>query len=338
VTRALYRLPWRIATSPTLAVRVADGCGLGCCDGVSKFLPLAIVATALEQGRQWPSADSIALVGGEPTRHPQIFEIVRLARQVRSKVIVCSNGYELGAERVSELRDAGVWGVNFRVNRTQSRPGWRDCSEAQIEGLRSHFAELVASVGGLLCSFEVEISMGDFRLLAETLAWAERHVDRVQRLVLHFTSPRDNRTESGRPTHMADNWSPAGWLSAPNDELAATVAWRVGRRGSDVLAASPRLLRMVSEYYNFVHGRSFSYLNPLSLHSQLTCWIAAFSDMSLRPLTKEILISLRNPSGIISPRLASQFLFCVEQEDKRGKPKCEGAAYDSLSVPINDSV
>ena len=338
MTRALYRLPWRIATSPTLAVRVAEGCGLGCCGGLSRFLPLADVASALEQARQWGSADSIALVGGEPTRHPQILELVRMARQVRGKVIVCSNGYELGAERISELRDAGAWGVNFRVNPTQDRPGWRDCSDSQLEGLRSHFAELVASVGGLLCSFEVEVSMGDFRQLAETLAWAERHVDRVQRLVLHFTSKHDNGTNAARPTDMADNWSPAGWLSATNDEIAAKVAWRVGRRGSDVLAASPRLLKIAYEYYNFIHGRSFSYLNPLSLHSQLTCWIAAFSDMSLRPLAKEILLSLRNPSGIISPRLASQFLFCVEQEDKHRKPTCEGAAYDSLSVPINDSV
>jgi len=308
VTRALYRLPWRIATSPTLAVHVADGCGLGCCERLNRFLPLADLAMALEQAKQWPSADSIALVGGEPTRHPQILELVRRARQVRGKVIVCSNGYELGAEHISELRDAGAWGVNLRVNRTQDRPGWRDCSDTQIEGLRSHFAELVASVGGLLCSFEVEVAMGDFRQLAETLAWAERHVDRVQRLVIHFTSERDDGADPAGPTDMADNWSPAGWLSTPN------------------------------EYYNFIYGRSFSYLNPLSLHSQLACWIAAFSDMSLRPLAKEILLSLRNPSGIVSPRLASQFLFCVEQEVKRCNSICEGAACDSLSVPINDSI
>ena len=338
MTRALYRLPWRIATSPTLAVHVADGCGLGCCERLNRFLPLADLAMALEQAKQWPSADSIALVGGEPTRHPQILELVRRARQVRGKVIVCSNGYELGAEHISELRDAGAWGVNLRVNRTQDRPGWRDCSDTQIEGLRSHFAELVASVGGLLCSFEVEVAMGDFRQLAETLAWAERHVDRVQRLVIHFTSERDDGADPAGPTDMADNWSPAGWLSATKDEIAAKVAWRVGRRGSEVLAASPRLLRIVYEYYNFIYGRSFSYLNPLSLHSQLACWIAAFSDMSLRPLAKEILLSLRNPSGIVSPRLASQFLFCVEQEVKRCNSICEGAACDSLSVPINDSI
>jgi hypothetical protein len=334
VTRALYRLPWRIATSPTLAVRVADGCGLSCCDGASRFIPVAEVASALEQAKQWPLADSIALVGGEPSRHPQILELVQMARGVRGKVVVCSNGYELGADRISEMRDAGAWGVNFRVNRTQNRPGWRDCTETQIEGLRSHFAELVASVGGLLCGFEVEVSSGDFRQLTETLAWAERHVDRVQRLVLHYTRQHDKEDETPHPTDMADNWSPAGWISAPN-ELAATVAWRVGRRGSDILAASPRLLKMVYEYYKLVHGRSFSYLNPLSLQSQLTCWVAAFSDMSLRPLAKEILLSLRNPAGIISPRLASQFLFSVEQEDKHRKPRCTGAACDSLSISMD---
>jgi hypothetical protein len=338
VTRDLYRLPWRVATSPTLAVRVADGCGLSCCEGLSKFLPLADVATALGQAKQWPSADSIALVGGEPTRHPQILDLVRMARQVRAKVIVCSNGYELGAERITELRDAGAWGLNFRINGTQNRPGWRDCSETQLEGLRSHFAELVSSVGGLLCSFETEVAAGDFRQLAETLAWAERHVDRVQRLVIHFIRKNDIAIDSARPAHMADSWSPAGWLSARNGELAATVAWRVGTGGGDVLAVSPRLLKIVYDYYTFLHGRSFSYLSPLSLHSQITCWIAAFSDMPFRPMAKELLAGLRKPSGIISPRLSSQFLFCVEQEEEQRKLTCLGAAYDSLSVPIDGSL
>ncbi len=333
VTRSLYRLPWRLGTSPTLAVKVSEGCGLGCCPEPSQFVPVEEVAAVLAQARHWPSADSIALVGGEPARHPHIIEIVRRAREFRGKVVVCSNGFHLNAVRLRELRNAGTWGINFRVNRNQDRPGWRDCTEAQLEGLRSHYAELVASVGGLLCAFEVEIPDGNARLLAETMAWAERHIDRVQRLVLHYEEP-ERPENPARPRDMAENWSPAGCLATDSGDVAATVAWRVGRRGGEILAASARLLRMLCEYYKRVHGRPFAYLNPQSLTSQITCWLAALSDMSLRPLANEIVAGLRSPSRFASPRLASQFLFSVEHEDHRRAPVCPGAAYDSLALPL----
>jgi hypothetical protein len=288
----------------------------------------------LDKAAQWPTADSIALVGGEPAQHPDILEIVRAAREIRAKVVLCSNGFSLTADRLAKLRDAGAWGVNLRVNRQQDRPGWRDCRESQLEGLRSHYAELVSAVGGLLCGFEVEIPDGDFSLLAETLAWAERHVDRVQRVVIRYLPQDATSTDPARPQDMADNLSPAGWLAAPSGAVAATVAWRVGRRGSDVLAASPRLLRALCEYYKLARGRPFAYLNPQPLGSQITCWLAALSDMSLRPLTKEIFLSLRSPSKLISPRLASQFLFSVEPQGSLRDETCSGAARDSLSLPV----
>lgn len=300
-------------------------------------MPVEEVQARLDQVRSWPSADSIALVGGEPSRHPDILQLVHIASGIRGKVIVCSNGFELNADRIRELREAGAWGINLRINHGQDRPGWRACSESQLEGLRSHYAELVASVGGLLCGFELELADGDFRQLAETLAWAERHVDRVQRVVLHYRLSPDVHSSSARPRDMGENWAPAGWLATTSGDVASDVVWRVGRRGGNVLAASPRLLRLLCEYYRLVRGRSFSYLNPQSLTSQMTCWLAALSDLSLRPLAKEILASARDPRRFPSPRLASQFLFSIERDEGRTTARCSGDSYDSLSIPLGSA-
>jgi hypothetical protein len=331
-----YRLPWRIGNSPTLSLCLTNGCGFDCCSSECRPRPLDALKRELGYVERWPRADSIALVGGEPSRHPDLNELVKAASAVRGKVVLCTNGYDLGPERLNELRDLGLWGVNLRINRNQARPGWRDRNEDQLEGLRNHYAEMIARVGGLSCGFEMDVPEGDFRRLADTLAWAERNVDQVQRVVLHLMDDGPQDTHGVRPGDMADNWAASGEVAAIDPaEVAGSVAWRVGRRGRDILAASPRLLRLLCEAYESRHRRHFAYLNPQSFRSQLSCWIGALSDMSLRPLAKEIIASLRHPTRAMSPRLASQFLFTLESDVQLPQAPCAGAGWDSLAMPVS---
>jgi hypothetical protein len=336
VSHPLYRLPWRIGTSPTLSVQITEGCGFGCCSGRCEPTPLATIKSELESIHHWPRTDSIALVGGEPSRHPNLADIVKFAARGRTKVVLCTNGYDLGLERLVELRDLGLWGVNLRVNREQQRPGWLDRSDSQIEGLRSHLAEMVSRASGLTCAFEVEVLEGHFRELADVLAWSERNIDRIQRVVVGLV-PSETRDAPGvRPADMAESWAASGWMASDDPTVsAASVTWRVGRRGSEVLAASSRLLQMLCEGYESLHHRHFAFANPQSFRTQLSCWLGALTDMSLRPLAKEILASLRHPTKIISPRLASQFLFAMEPRPKSSDaPACPGAGWDSLAAPV----
>ena len=337
MTRTSYRLPWRVGTSPTLFVSLSDGCGFDCCGNRCEPKPFESIQAQLAAVERWSRADSLSLVGGEPSRHPKLTDIVKLAARDRRKVILCTNGYDLGIERLTELRDAGLWGVNLRINAAQARPGWLDRPEAQIEGLRSHYAEMIARVGGLLCSFELELPEGRFRQLADALAWAERNIDRVQRIVVRLDNVETQDTPGVRPGDMAENWAASGWLASSNPSVpAGSVVWRVGRRGSEVLAASPRLLQLLCETYETLHKRHFAFINPQSFRSQMACWLGALTDLSLRPLAMEILANLRSPSKLSSPRLASQFLFTLEpgQQPQQQAP-CPGAGWDSLAAPVS---
>ena len=332
----MYRLPWRIGTSPTLSVSLTNGCGLECCGNRCDPRPLGVIKTELEATNGWPRADSIALVGGEPSLHPNLDEIVKSAARNGKKVVLCTNGYDLGVERLTELRNAGLWGVNLRILRGQARPGWRDRHEAQLEGLRTHYAELVSRVGGLLCGFELEVAEGNFRQLSDVLAWAERNLDRVQRIVLRLVDVESKDNPGVRPGDMAENWATSGWFGSRDPNVpSGSMAWRVGRRGNDILAASPRLLEMLCEAYEHTHHRHFAFINPQSLHAQLSLWLGVLTDRSLRPLAKECLSSLRSPSRFVSPRLASQFLITLDPDKKASQsPPCPGAGWDSLSAPI----
>jgi hypothetical protein len=133
---------------------------------------------------------------------------------------------------------------------------------------------------------------------------------------------------------LGESWAPAGWLADPSETTqVASVVWRVGRRGSDVLTASPRLLKRLCEYYQKATHRGFAYLSPLSVRSQVICWLAALSDMSLRPLAGEFVRGLLPNSRMLSPHLSSQFLFSLSGT-VGPEPDCLGAAYDSFSVPL----
>ena len=332
----MYKYPWRMGECPTAAVRLVDGCGLDCCSGQSIPVEFENIAAQLTSLRDLSRIDSIALSGGEPTQHPELTKVVKLARTVRDKVVLCTNGYDVSAERLSELRDAGLWGVNLRINRNQLRPGWRGCNDVQIESLRGHHAEVVAGLGGLACSYELDLVDSDERHLADLMAWSARHVDRIQRLVLRRARSNEPHAEVSQLHELAEHWTPAGWLpDASNSTLAATVTWRIGRRGREILAASPRLLRMLCEYYAAIRRRSFAYLGVQSMRSQFICWLATIADKSLRPLAQQLVASLRHPTQLDSPHLASQFLFVFEQNITHPLATCAGAAYDSLSEVVS---
>ena len=141
---------------------------------------------------------------------------------------------------------------------------------------------MVSRASGLMCGFELEVPEGHFRELADILAWAERNIDRIQRVVVGLTPNESPDAPGVRPGDMAENWTASEWLAA--HYLMATafsVTWRVGRRGSEVLAASSRLLQMLCEGYQSLYHRDFAYVNPQSFRTQLSCWLGALTDMQV---------------------------------------------------------
>ena len=69
-----------------------------------------------ESNHRWPRPirflSSAGGPGGtEPRRNRSVSR-----RGIGRKSVLCANGYNLGLERLVELRDLGLWGVNLPVN------------------------------------------------------------------------------------------------------------------------------------------------------------------------------------------------------------------------------
>lgn len=145
-------VPVRISTDRTLRLKVIDACGMTCTfchnegtpvsadnhtrstftdTGLSgrtsiylatngaRFLSAPVrpdpsLGAALIRLRDALDFDEVHLTGGEPTLHPQLPHIVRLARATGYSVGLTSNG-ENGARALPGCAEAGLNRVNFSI-------------------------------------------------------------------------------------------------------------------------------------------------------------------------------------------------------------------------------
>ena len=82
--------------------------------------PDAEFVKAIRELRRKFSFKEIHLTGGEPTRHPQIVEIVRVLANLGLEVKITSNG-ETGSRYIGELKNAGLKSINHSIFGTTER-------------------------------------------------------------------------------------------------------------------------------------------------------------------------------------------------------------------------
>ena len=99
------------------------------------------------------------------------------------KPIINTNGVPLTMDLLKELKKAGVSGFTFHIDSQQGRPGWKDKNEPEHNELRLKYAEMLAEVGGLSCSFNATIYPETIQYVPELLKWGQEHIDKVHVMV-----------------------------------------------------------------------------------------------------------------------------------------------------------
>lgn len=185
--RSLYRLPWNLADNPIVWLEPTDQCNLHCDGCYRKNQPthksLSELEAELDVFEKFRKFDSVSIAGGDPLLHPDVVELVRRIRDRGSKPILNTNGHALTRELLLDLKEAGLYGFTFHVDSKQGRPGWRNADEVKMNELRSTYAEMVAEVGGLACSFNATVYPDTLRNVPDIVGWAQREIDKVQTVV-----------------------------------------------------------------------------------------------------------------------------------------------------------
>jgi MoaA/NifB/PqqE/SkfB family radical SAM enzyme len=185
--RNLYRLPWSMNDNPIAWLEVTDICNIHC-EGC--YRQHMTGHKSLEQMKEevdffckWRNPDNFSLAGGEPLIHPQIVELVAYIASKGVKPVILTNAHALKPDLLKELKRAGVAGFTIHIDSHQSRPHWKDKSEAELNALRQEYADMIAAEGGMYVIFNSTVYPSTFREIPDVVRWGQANIDKVHGLV-----------------------------------------------------------------------------------------------------------------------------------------------------------
>jgi organic radical activating enzyme len=213
--RNLYRLPWSMNDNPIAWLEVTDICNIHC-EGcyrqhLSGHKPLAEIKEEILFFKQWRNPDNVSIAGGEPLIHPQIMEIVAFIAEHGMKPIVLTNAQTLTPEVLRELKKAKVAGFTIHIDSHQNRPRWKGKTEAELNELRQHCADLIAAEGDMYVIFNSTVYPSTFHEIPDVIRWGQANIKRVHGLV--FITYRTATTDTYAARNTADQEVDFGRLS-----------------------------------------------------------------------------------------------------------------------------
>lgn len=345
---AYYRLPWTLADNAITWLEPTTRCNLYC-EGCYRendphgHKPLETVIAELEVVKRLRNTDGISIAGGEPLIYPHIVDLVRYIAAQGWKPIINSNGQELTAGLLTDLRDAGLTGMTFHVDSHQVRPGWQGRTEAELNELRLKLATLVHDVGRgrIACAFNATIYRDTLDEVPMLARWAQQHMDIVHSMVfILFRSARKRgglnayvrgrRVDVGRLVyrleHQEDHhdivaheavdalrtaypdYAPCAYLNGTEDP--ASLKWLLGLRFGHADRvygyADRRFIEWVQTAHHFIRGTYLAYTRPWVLRHGWTLLPLAVANRGLRRIVWQ---RLRQPKEWFAPlRLQSTMI------------------------------
>jgi len=185
--RDLYRFPWSLIDNPIAWLEVSDICNITC-DGcyrqhLTGHKTLDQVKEEVLLFKRWRNPDNISIAGGEPLIYPHIIDLVAFIAENGIKPIVLTNGVALTPELLKELKRARLAGFTIHIDSHQNRPKWKGKSEADLNELRQHYADMIDAERDLYVVFNATVYPSTYREIPDVVRWGQANIDRVHGLV-----------------------------------------------------------------------------------------------------------------------------------------------------------
>ena len=361
-----YRLPWNFADNGISWLEPTTDCNLRC-EGCYRdpsgpgHKTLEEARADLEVFKKLRKSDCMSIAGGDPMVYPQIVELVRMIKEMGWKPIINTNGLALDEPLLRELKKAGVYGFTFHIDISQKRPKVKASTETELNELRLHYAQMLARVGGIACSFNATISQKNFHEIPAMVSWAEKYADIVHTMVfILFRSP-DLTGEfdfyaNGKKIEMDDaykstDWGgddyflapqivekireadamyePAAYLNgtANPNSLKWLLANRIVFNGQRMGYVSPRFMELVQTVNHLFTGTYLAYAEPKSVaKGKLAALVIGLVDKPMRKIFFNILkAALVNPLSLFKPAYIQSFMIIqpVNFEDDGRQDMCD---------------
>lgn len=346
----LYRLPWSLPDNGISWLEPTSVCNLAC-DGCYRqqeqgaHKSMAELMAELDLFQRLRRSDCMSVAGGDPLVYPQIVELVAEIRRRGYKPILNTNGKALSMELLRELKRAGVFGFTFHVDSRQGRGGiWKDKDELQLNELRLSYAQMLAEVGGISCSFNSTVYADNIQHVPGMIDWAQQHIDIVHTMVFicfrhvipdmpfdwyaggkkidwdslwyHSDEHREIEIKSTdvlqKIRESAPDFQPAAYLNGTDqaDSFKWLYTARIGDRDSIYGYLGPRTVELVSSLYHLVRGRYMSYIAPAAARMGKPAMLLWPLDPEVRHAAVRYLRGLvRSPRRLLRPAHIQTIMF-----------------------------
>lgn len=301
-----YRLPWSLTDNGISWLEVTTKCNLtckGCYRDPKKegHKTLSEIHEDLRVFKANRKSDCMSIAGGDPLVHPQIVEIVKMISKEGWKPILNTNGLALTPELLKSLKAAGVAGFTFHIDTTQTRKDSKTDNEKGHNQLRQKFADMVASVGGVACSFNQTVSEKTLHQIPDTVFWAKANPDKVHSIVfiiyrepsmsahldfyahgnkLEMDEAYNNTDFGGGRALLAQDvvnqirradplFEPSGYLNGTVDpgSMKWTLALRLATKEKTLGFAGGNFMKGVQQFSHFFRDKWLSYSSPAVLRT-----------------------------------------------------------------------
>ena len=317
-----YRLPWTLNDNVLSWLEPTKKCNIYC-DGCystnepNSHKPLSTIRADLDTMVAQRRMDSVSIAGGEPLVHPEIVEIVRMIREDYGlKPVVNTNGHAMNPKVLRDLKAAGLHGLTFHVDSSQHRPGKPRLGNLELNAMRLEFAQMVASEGGLSCTFNSTVFRDTVHEVPEMIRWAQKHIDIVHSMVFILfrtarsqefsyyagkdavdlgTLPYWDQEKNPAPLTTPEvfdvirkeipDFSASAYLGGTRDPASFkwTLVTRVGEADRIYGYVGPRFMELIQTGHHALAGRYLAYSHPsLLTHGRSTLGAFAPFDAGVR--------------------------------------------------------
>jgi pyruvate-formate lyase-activating enzyme len=268
--RNLYRLPWSMNDNPIAWLEITDICNIHCEGCYRQHLtghkPLEQVKEEILFFKKWRNPDNVSIAGGEPLIHPQIVDIVAFIAENGLKPVILTNAMALTPEVLRELTRAGLAGFTIHIDSHQNRPHWRNKTEAELNELRQHCADMIAAEHpprrgerGVYVVFNSTVYPSTFQEIPDIVRWGQANLDRVHGLV--FITYRTATTDVHEARDTADRQVDLSRLSYAQESF------------QEEFVKGPEIYELIKD--NFPEYDAAGYLGGSILHDSYKWTIGA---------------------------------------------------------------
>lgn len=335
-----YRLPWNYADNGISWLEPTTDCNLRC-EGCYRdprgpgHKTLDEVRTDLEVFKKLRKSDCMSIAGGDPLVYPQIVDLVKMIKEMGWKPIVNTNGLALDETLLRDLKKAGVYGFTIHIDTSQKRPKVTAETENELNDLRLQYAQLLAKVGGIACSFNATISDKTIHEIPGMVSWAQEHAEIVHTMVfILFRSPeisgdfdffvegekiaiedtyKDTEWGGSHTLMAADavakilqadpQYEPCAYLNGTADpsSLKWLLANRVVLNGNILGYFSPKFMELIQTVTHLLSGTYLAYAEPKSIaRGKMAAFFGGLVDRKMRSIFFKLLgHTIRNPATIL---------------------------------------